>query len=55
MYCSASRSGRFTLRKEPDTHFTGGWVGPTAGLEVLEEKNPRAPAGTRTVDHPTVV
>jgi len=30
---SASRPGRFTLRERaPDTHWTGGWVGPRAGL-----------------------
>jgi hypothetical protein len=30
--CSASRPGRFTSEKrEPGTHWLGGWVGPKAG------------------------
>jgi hypothetical protein len=31
---SASRSGRFT----PGTHWIGGWVDPTAGLDDMEKK-----------------
>jgi hypothetical protein len=29
---SASHSGRFTPRKTPDTHYTGGWVGTRASM-----------------------
>ena len=29
----ALRPGHFTLGKRPVTHYTGGWVGPRAGLE----------------------
>jgi hypothetical protein len=38
---SASHPGHFTYReKAPDTHWIGGWMGPTAGLdEVLKRKN----------------
>ena len=25
--------GRFSLGERPGTHFIGGWVGPTAGLD----------------------
>jgi hypothetical protein len=31
---SASRPGRFT----PGTHWIGGWMGPRAGLDDLEDK-----------------
>jgi hypothetical protein len=35
-----SRPGRFTSRERgPGTHWIGGWVGPTAGLDAGEEKN----------------
>ena len=30
---SAARPGRTYPRERPGTHFTGGWVGPRAGLE----------------------
>jgi len=30
---SAARSGRTLPRERPGTHFTGGWVGPRAGLD----------------------
>jgi hypothetical protein len=33
---SASRPGLFTLgERVPDTHCTGGWVGPRTGLDVV--------------------
>jgi hypothetical protein len=33
---SASRPGRFTPRERAtDTHFIGGWVGPTTGLDMV--------------------
>jgi len=36
---SASRSGRFTPGESvPDTHWTGGWVGPRAGLDTAMAK-----------------
>jgi hypothetical protein len=36
---SASRPGRFTSRESaPDTHWIGGWVGPTAGLDDVEKR-----------------
>jgi hypothetical protein len=35
---SDSRPGRFTTREMvPSTHWTGGWVGPRAGLDDMEE------------------
>jgi hypothetical protein len=39
---SASRSGRFTFREgAPGTHWIGGLVGPSAGLEsVVRRKIP---------------
>jgi hypothetical protein len=34
---SASRPGRFTLcDKALATHWTGGWMGPRAGLDAVE-------------------
>jgi hypothetical protein len=45
---ATSRPGRFTPAKETDTHWIGGRVGPTAGLNtaVAKRKNPfPAPAG----------
>jgi len=30
---SASRPGRLYPRERPGTHFTGGWMGPRAGLD----------------------
>jgi hypothetical protein len=41
---SASRPGRFTPRgKDPVTHYIGGWVSSSAGLEAVEKNT--APAG----------
>jgi hypothetical protein len=35
---SASRPGRFTAEEiAPGTHWIGGWVGPTAALDFVEE------------------
>jgi hypothetical protein len=35
---SASRSGRFTPGgRAAGSHWTGGWVGPTAGLDDMEK------------------
>ena len=31
--CSTLGPDRFTLRRRPGTHCTGGWVGPKAGLD----------------------
>jgi hypothetical protein len=37
--CSASRPGRFTPgERAPGTHWIGGWVGPWAGLNDVEER-----------------
>jgi hypothetical protein len=34
---SASRPGRFTPgERAPGTHWIGGWVGPTVGLDDME-------------------
>ena len=33
---SAARLGRTLPRERTGTHFTGGWVGPRAGLESAE-------------------
>ena len=30
---SAARPGRTLPRERPGTHYTGGWVGPRAGLD----------------------
>jgi hypothetical protein len=36
---SASRPGRFTPgERAPDTHWIGGWVNPTAGLDEVEKR-----------------
>jgi hypothetical protein len=35
---SASRPGRFTPGKCPGTHWIGGWVGPRAGLDDVENR-----------------
>jgi len=41
MRVAASRPGVFTPRKRVDgTHRIGGWVGPRAGLDVLDDTNP---------------
>jgi len=37
---SAARPGRTLPRERPGTHFTGGWVGPTAGLEERKISSP---------------
>jgi len=37
-------------RERPGTHFTGGWVGPRAGLDRCGKSRP--PAGVRSPDHP---
>jgi hypothetical protein len=37
---SVSRPGRFIPRESaPGTHSMGGWVGPRAGLDVVEKRN----------------
>jgi hypothetical protein len=37
---SASRSGRFNPgERAPGTHWIGGWVGPTTGLNDVETKH----------------
>jgi len=36
----------------PGTHWTGGWVGPTASLDVLEKRNSLPPASIQTTNHP---
>jgi hypothetical protein len=36
---SASRRGRFTPKERaPGTHWRGGWVGPRAGLDDVENR-----------------
>jgi hypothetical protein len=36
---SASHPGRFTSwERAPGTHWTGGWVGPRAGLDIVEKR-----------------
>jgi hypothetical protein len=39
---SATQPVRFTPgeRAPPGTHWTGGWVGPRAGLDTVEERKP---------------
>jgi hypothetical protein len=38
---SVSRPGRFTHGERTGTHCTGGWVGPTAGLNATaRRRNP---------------
>ena len=36
-------TGRFSPGQEPDTHFTGGWVGPRAGLDGCGKSRPPTP------------
>ena len=36
-------------RERPGTHFTGGWVGPRAGLEGCRKSNPPVGFDPRTV------
>jgi len=39
---SATRPGRkIPARERTGTHFTGGWVGPRAGLDVQKISSPR--------------
>jgi len=33
-------SASLTPGKRPGTHYTGGWVGPTAGLEACGKSRP---------------
>jgi hypothetical protein len=41
---SVSRPGRFTLGKgTPETHWTGGWLDPTASLDVVENRDKSLP------------
>ena len=37
---SAARPDRTYPRERPGTHFTGGWVGPRAGLGGCEKSRP---------------
>jgi hypothetical protein len=56
---SVSRRGRFTSRERvPGTHWRGGWMGPRAGLYVVEkrkisctrrESNPSRPARSQSL------
>jgi hypothetical protein len=46
---SASRPGRLYLRERPGTHFTGGWMGPGAGLDRSGKSRP---TGIRSPDLP---
>jgi hypothetical protein len=43
------RPGQFTPEKRPGTHFTGGLVGPRAGLKGVENL---APTGIWSPDRP---
>ena len=38
-------------RQRPGTHFTGGWVGPRAGLDRCGKSRP-PPTGIRSPDRP---
>ena len=40
------------LGRELSTHLIGGWVGPTASLNVLENRNIFCPTRIETVDCP---
>jgi hypothetical protein len=44
---------RFTPGNNPDTHWIGGWLDPSASLDVLEDGEIFSPARIRTVDRPT--
>jgi hypothetical protein len=47
----ASSSGRFSSAERPppaDSHWTGGWVSPKAGLDAEAKKELTTPAGNRT-------
>jgi len=37
----------------PNTHCIGGWVGPRAGLDIVEKRKFLGPAETRTPDCPS--
>jgi hypothetical protein len=46
---SASRAGRFTVEyRATGTHWIGGWVGPRAGLDAVQEAGLPVCAWTRT-------
>lgn len=47
------KSGRFTPRKEPGTHWAEGCVGPKASLEVSRREKYLSPTGIRRADRPT--
>jgi hypothetical protein len=37
---SASRPGRLSPgERAPGTHWAGGWMGPRAGLDIMEREN----------------
>ena len=38
---SAARPGRTLPQERPGTHFTGGWVGPRAGLDECGKSRPQ--------------
>jgi hypothetical protein len=40
--------------KNSDTHWIGGWLGPTADLEEFGETKSFAPAGIKTPDRPAI-
>jgi len=46
-----SRPYRFALWEEPSIHLTGGCVGPTPGLGILENTKSLVLAGVRTPCH----
>jgi hypothetical protein len=49
---SDSHSCRLTPGETtPCTNFTGGWVGPKAGLDVMEKRKLLIPIGNRTPAH----
>jgi len=37
------------LASHPSTHWTGGWAGPRAGLDVVGREKFPAPAGNQTL------
>jgi len=45
----APRSGRLYPRERPDTHCTGGWVGPRADLDRCGKSRPPPGFDPRTV------
>jgi hypothetical protein len=50
-----SHAGRFNPRERaPDTHWIGGWVGPTAGLDAMAKTKNSIPPPPResNPDHP---